>query len=777
MFDIECGFISKLLECRDVATLKDSRITSTFFTGDGKRAFKFIMDSVIDLGEIPTVRVFERSFPNYPLESHEVDGVITVGTEESFKFWCEELKKRKKHNTLADLADSLSDKLSELRTEEAYQAIKKEITFIESELEETTDVDLTQNTEDRIQAYLEKKKSKGIKGIPTGFKHLDYILRGLEDSTLTTMIATTGVGKAVTLGTPILTPDGYIPMRDIKLGSIVYDGLGNKCSVVGVFPQGLKDVYRITFEDGTYVDCCEDHLWKFKTTDDLNRKKPWRVETLKSIIESNSLRIGKSYNLCIPVNDAVSFPDKILPVSPYLLGCLLGDGGFTSDRITFTNPEEDVVHKVSELAKNYNGIFIPHKGNEIQYCFRSNNPKFCELYRLIKNMGIIGLSSSNKFIPDIYKYSSIEQRFSIIQGLVDTDGHVNEKGHVSFYTKSERLKDDFCFIIRSLGYKCTYSRYPAKNYGFDYVCRISAGDDAYKFFTSKKHSTKFLSRIVPKRNNHYDIMKVVSIDKLPYQEEMQCISVDSPDHTFICGDFKVTHNTWFQVILGARCQLANYRVLQLVTEMSEDIMRDRYEAVLFSMCYGSFNYNDFKSGKLSPSVEKTYFEFLREDLPHFEPLYISTANGVMGVAASIEKYDPDIVLIDSVYLMEDDQGAKDDWLRVAHITRDLKKLAKRCKKPIVINTQADKNTSRKTGPELGSIMYTQAVGQDSDNVIALYRDEVMISDNEMGIRVLKQREGSLGKLVVNWDFETMNFSEIFMDNPSDSEDADNTIEI
>ena len=163
----------------------------------------------------------------------------------------------------------------------------------------------------------------------------------------------------------------------------------------------------------------------------------------------------------------------------------------------------------------------------------------------------------------------------------------------------------------------------------------------------------------------------------------------------------------------------------------------------------------------------------------------------MGLSADIEKYDPDVVFIDSAYLMEDDQGAKDDWLRVAHITRDLKKLAKRCKKPILINTQADKNTSKKTGPELGSIMYTQAIGQDSDDVWALFRDEVMINDKEMALKVLKQREGILGKLLLNWNFDIMDFSEIYADTneteefETESEDSegvkhsskDNTLDI
>lgn len=431
-FDVEKGFISKLLQTKDIMSVKDFQIKPTYFTGEGRLAYQFIYDTVLSTGEVPTVRAFQRKFPQYSLEYTKVDGEKVVGTEENLKYWCDELRLKVKHNTLADMVNKVAEKLQDFDTEDAYSLMKKEISYIENEVVETSDVDLTKNTEDRKLAYLDRKNNKGMRGISTGFKHLDYILKGLENETLTTVIANTGIGK-----------------------------------------------------------------------------------------------------------------------------------------------------------------------------------------------------------------------------------------------------------------------------------------------------------------------------------------------------------TWLEIIIGANCQLQNYRVLQFVTEMSEDIMRDRYEAVLFAKCYGSLNYNAFKSGALTLEMEKKYFEFLEEDLPHFEPLIIATATGVMGVSAAIDKYNPDIVLIDSAYLMEDDQGAKDDWLRVAHITRDLKKLAKRSKKPIFINTQADKNTSKKTGPELGSIMFTQAIGQDSDNVLALFRDEIMINDHEMGLKVLKQREGTLGKMTLNWDFDNMDFSEIFMEQSEDVPDEvpENTLDV
>lgn len=432
-YDVEKSFISKLLQTKDIMSVKDNQIKPSYFSGESRLAYQFIYDTVLSTGEVPSVRAFQRKFPRYELDYVKVNGEKVVGTEEGIKFWCDELRLKVKHNTLADMVNKVAENLQNFNTEEAYSLLKKQIAYIESEVVESSDVDLTKGTEDRIRAYLDRKNNKGMRGIPTGFKHLDYILKGLENETLTTLIAGTGVGK-----------------------------------------------------------------------------------------------------------------------------------------------------------------------------------------------------------------------------------------------------------------------------------------------------------------------------------------------------------TWLEILIGANCQLQNYRVLQFVTEMSEEIMRDRYEAVLFAKCYGSMNYNAFKSGALSLEDEKKYFEFLEEDLPNFEPLIIATATGVMGVSAAIDKYDPDIILIDSAYLMEDDQGAKDDWLRVAHITRDLKKLAKRCKKPIFINTQADKNTSKKTGPELGSIMYTQAIGQDSDNVLALFRDEVMINDREMGLKVLKQREGTLGKMTLNWDFDSMNFSEIYMEQSEEHDDGeipDNTLDV
>lgn len=772
-YSVERGFISKLIESKDFKLLKDQQIQPFFLTGDNRRVFQYIQEQFKVTGEVPTPRVINQKFPNYELESHNVEGESVVGTDETLLYWCKELRTKAKHNRMADITEAVAEKLDNGETEEAYSLLKQGVWKIEDEIIESSSVDITKNTDDRKQAYLERKKNKGMVGIPTGIPHLDYILKGLIRETLTTVIAGTGVGKAVTLDTPILTPNGFVPMRDIKVGSKVFDEKGKECNVIAVFPQGKKQVYRVHFEDGTYVDCCKDHLWKFKTSDDIQRHNGWRTETTEQLLQ-RPIKRGKGYNLSVPVNEAVKFSHKDLPLDPYVLGCLLGDGGFTTDRITFTNPEEDILKNLNIKLSSW-GSFEHHKGTNCQYVFKSNNSRENKLYRIIKSLELTSLKSEDKFIPREYLYSDEKQRLDLLRGLIDTDGCIHGR-HTHFSTFSVQLKDDIMWLIRSLGYRCSCGEY-TRDKQTEYVVRIWS--DSHTLFTSYKHSQRYYNSPIPNRPNHYELLKIIDIEVLEEEEEMQCITVDSPYSTFICGDFIVTHNTWLLVLLGAYAQLNGYKVVVFITEMSTELMQDRFEAMLFGMMYGNFSYNNFKSGSLDLETENTYFEFLEEDLTKLEPLIIETATGISSVVSVIEREKPDLVLVDGAYLMEDEQGAKDDWLRVTHITRDLKKTAKNWHLPIVINSQADKNTSKKTGPELGSIMYTQSIGQDSDNVLALFRDEIMINDREMGIKVLKQREGVLGKVIINWDFDHMNFKSIYSessasdDNQSGDSQEDN----
>ena len=416
-FDVEREFISCLLGSRDIATVRDSRITPRFFTGDNKTAFSYILDISVKTGDIPTVRAFRKKFPRYKLST--VNG--SVGTEENIKYWILSLREKVKLNSLADSVEESADLLNKGKTEDAITALKKQILFLEAEVEETSDVMLNENLDLRKKEYEKKRVNQGMTGIPTGIPFLDFMLKGLAPETLTTLIAQTSVGK-----------------------------------------------------------------------------------------------------------------------------------------------------------------------------------------------------------------------------------------------------------------------------------------------------------------------------------------------------------TYIQILVGAYAALNGYKVLQCMTEMSERQMRDRYEMILYAMTYGAIDNNRFRSGTLDKHEQESYFQFLDDVMPNID-LPMITAVSPMQIEANIDKYKPDLVLIDSVYLMQDDEKAESDWLRIAHITRNLKLIAKRKKVALFINSQADKNTSKKTGPDLGDISFSQSIGMDSDNVLTAYRTELMYTDRELCIKILKGREGGSGKVIMSWDFSNMQFKEIFNEKEGGSE--------
>ena len=148
-YSVERGFISKLIESKDFKLLKEQQIQPFFLTGDNRRVYQFIQETFKSTGEVPTPRVIKQKFPSYELENHNVDGVEVVGTDETLMYWCKELLTKAKHNRMADITESVAEKLDNGDTEEAYALMKQGVWKIEDEIVESSSVDITKNTDDR----------------------------------------------------------------------------------------------------------------------------------------------------------------------------------------------------------------------------------------------------------------------------------------------------------------------------------------------------------------------------------------------------------------------------------------------------------------------------------------------------------------------------------------------------------------------------------------------------------------------------------------------------
>ncbi len=198
-----------------------------------------------------------------------------------------------------------------------------------------------------IESLYERQEE--ITGVPTGFADLDRLTSGFQPGDLVILAARPSMGKAQPLDAPVLTPDGYVPMGELRAGSLVVGSDGKPHRVLAVFPQGMKQVFRVRFSDGASVECCDEHLW-FTTTRSESRRAQdsGSVKTLAEI--RRTLKVaseGERLNHRIPIVAPVEFAPRREPLrlAPYLMGLLLGDGSFRGTNVRFDSAEPDVHEK------------------------------------------------------------------------------------------------------------------------------------------------------------------------------------------------------------------------------------------------------------------------------------------------------------------------------------------------------------------------------------------------------------------------------------------------
>jgi superfamily II DNA or RNA helicase len=363
-----------------------------------------------------------------------------------------------------------------------------------------------------------------------------------------------GLGKSVQKLSLILTPSGWRIFGDIQVGDEVMNSSGGISRVTGVFPQGQLEGYRVYFADGASVVCSDDHLWAVNSAVRKKRGQPYRVMTLHEIREDLRDAAGNAKH-SIPIAEPMHFGNtEPLPVEPYLLGCLLGDGGISQNDVRLTSADEEVLEQCRALVPTGTDVVYLSR---FDYAFRpsideSGLRSTHTLRNALTELDLMGCNSSIKFVPQRYLVAGLSERLSLLQGLMDTDGCITEKdGHVEFTSVSQGLADAVCFLVRSLG-GVARLRYEAEPKYTDKVEKRT-GKPAYRvsvalppefnpFRLTRKaeaYRRKARTKYVPGRA----IVKVEPVG----MRDMQCISVDSPDHLFIVDDFILTHNT-LQVI-------------------------------------------------------------------------------------------------------------------------------------------------------------------------------------------------------------------------------------
>lgn len=351
-------------------------------------------------------------------------------------------------------------------------------------------------------------------------------------------LASRSKGKAHPYSQVVYTPEGKKKWGDIKIGSTLFGDDGKVTKVIDIPFDEEVDIYKVTLSDGRTLECSLGHLFKVRDT---RKKNYMRIMSLQDILNEDYYHKRKdgrfeSY-ISIPKQDKVEFNSRKVLIEPYTLGLLLGDGCFRTNYVNcvmFTSREDDIpIYK-----KNVPYDIYKVKG---KYSYRikiDNIKEYLEYYNLN------GKDSSNKFIPEDYLYNTSEVRMKILQGLLDTDGTVNNNGIPMITTTSEKLAEDIMFLCRSLGYNVRVFKKQGKYY--NKICKenfnisILTNDKVFKLDRKLKLLTDFKSNYSRARKDWTHIVNI----QYSHREKAKCVTVDNDSHCYLIGDFIITHNSF-----------------------------------------------------------------------------------------------------------------------------------------------------------------------------------------------------------------------------------------
>ena len=386
----------------------------------------------------------------------------------------------------------------------------------------------------------------------------------------------------------ILTPSGWSTMGEMAPGMDVIGSDGKSHKVLEVFDQPAQDVYRVDFIDGTSVECSLGHGWTVRTA----KHRPWRTLTLEQIITAGIRRQGRAPTWSVPLPEPVDYGDSApLPLDPYVLGLLLGDGTLTgSVRITAGRQDaEETAERVAPLLPEGVSVRVDHRDDcavlylvgepaARTHCRRGHEYttentyvapggtyrqcKACERHRRLSadeqqnstgygdgaelaawhrspmaarldELGLWNVTLRDKFIPRVYMTAPVKDRVALLQGLIDSDGCVTAQGDIRFTNTSPRLVDDVVDLVRSLGGIATIRRFTGRD----------SADVGISRLPEWIAPARLLRKVARLRPPTWSRTKSIVGVELSRHVPTRCILIDSPDHLYVTDGYTLTHNT------------------------------------------------------------------------------------------------------------------------------------------------------------------------------------------------------------------------------------------
>jgi hypothetical protein len=368
------------------------------------------------------------------------------------------------------------------------------------------------------------------------FKHQRQALNWMVSVKRGVLALDAGLGKSLVSTENVLTISGWRTIGSLDVGDYVIGQNGKPTQVIGVFPQGVRPLYRMRFSDDTYVDCDEEHLWHVKVGS--GERSYWTNKALREILDEGWQNADGCKKFAVPLVEPVHFQAcGGLKIDPYELGLLLGDGALSGRSVQFSKPEDDLLGWFEKRYRIQRTVSVGK-------CPCVTIPKIDGGLHSALDHYDLRKTAAYKFVPKSYKFASIEDRLALLQGLLDTDGSVLGGTVLEYSTVSKQLAKDVVFIARSLGaiVRMT-SRYTHYTYKGERLCGAKSWRLQMRFLNGMVpvRSAKHLAKYQPNEHNPKE-KRIVDIERIE-DDEAVCIKVEAEDGLFVTRGFTVTHNT------------------------------------------------------------------------------------------------------------------------------------------------------------------------------------------------------------------------------------------
>jgi replicative DNA helicase len=663
---------------------------------------------------------------------------------------------------------------------------------------------------DEIEAI--GSRSGVMTGVPTGFSDLDSLTNGFHPGQMIVIAARPAIGKALALDTPLPTPAGWTTMGDVSVGDQLLGADGRPVTVVAA--TGVmhgRPCYEVEFSDGEIIVADGQHQWVtwdrrtrkaydhyrhaqspvypedwptwVSSQESGNKYGPGERDLMRQLHAmgmsaaqvgsvlgrtagavqqqwhrpemavrcdvqvvprttaeiASTLRARGEKNHAIPAAKALDLPGEVLPLDPYVLGYLLGDGDSAATGRVACDPQDRTWLVEEFRAVGYDAI--TYEGDPGHFRVRG-------IRQIWRSLGLADV----KHIPAIYLRASFLQRLALAQGLIDSDGHVDNHGAYRFSNVNKRLVDAFIELVVSLGCVPQVRRRRPR------IRAGRLGRESWEVIVPTVLPLARLPRKALRARREWKREQVsryiVDVRSVP-SRPVRCVQVDSADSLYLAGPSMIpTHNSTLALDLARAASLKHgLATVMFSLEMSRNeitmrLLSAEARVPLHAMRTGQMGEDDWTrlARRMSEVVDAPLFI---DDSPNMSLMEIRAKCRRLKQRHSLR-----LVIVDYLQLMNSARRVENRQQEVSEMSRSLKLLAKELDVPVVAISQLNRGPEQRNDkrPLLSDLRESGSIEQDSDVVILLHREDAYERESpragEADLIVAKHRNGPTAVVTV-----------------------------